>query len=285
MAHMSLETLEKVLQPKVDGAWNLHSCTVQADLDAFVLFSSLSALLPAHGQANYAAANAFLDALAWHRRSIGLPAQSINWGPWSEVGFAATSFGTVAHQRLESFGIRRFSPAVGLLVLERLMADDLPQIAAVDLDWRRLADVDPTLATAPFLAEVSTLANPDQPASTLSEEARTFLSSLLATPAGERVALMLERLRAVLETTLKLPPGTMTPTRPLVELGVDSLMAVELKNRVQNTLGTTFSMVEVLRGASLTELAGLMVARHALEHTKAAEQGEASGEGEEEMVF
>lgn len=285
MAHMSLESLESVLRPKVDGAWNLHTCTLQADLDAFVLFSSLSALLPAHGQANYAAANAFLDALAWHRRSLGLPAQSINWGPWSEVGFAATSFGTIAHQRLESFGIRRFSPPVGLAVLERLMADDVPQIAAVDLDWRRLADVDPTLAKSPFLAELSVLANPDQTASTLSEEARTFLQSLWATPAAERVELMLERLRGVMETTLRLPPGMMAPTRPLVELGVDSLMAVEIKNRVQNTLGTTFSMVEVLRGASLTELAHLMVARHALEQTQLAGPGAEADAAEEELVL
>eukprot|EP01031_Cornospumella_fuschlensis_P047269 gene47269-57898_t len=101
--------LAGVLAPKIAGTWALERL-VGADLDFFVSCSSLSAVLPAHGQANYAAGNAFLDAHAHWRRAQGRPGLSVNWGPWSEVGFATSEFGRRAHARLESFGLRHLAP-------------------------------------------------------------------------------------------------------------------------------------------------------------------------------
>lgn len=106
----------KVLSPKVAGAWNLHALTQDIQLEFFVLFSSVTSLLGSYGQGNYAAANAFLDALAAYRRHNGLPAVSINWGPWSQVGMAADSLGRGTSQIVRA-GLGLIEPLHGLKTL------------------------------------------------------------------------------------------------------------------------------------------------------------------------
>ena len=155
IANMDAASLAKVLLPKVAGVWNLERVLGNEPLDLFVSFSSLSSLLPANGQANYAAANAFLDAHARWRKAQGKPALSINWGPWSEVGFGATEAGLRAHERLETFGMFRISPDEGLSALETLLARDTGMAAVAKVDWHKLCQVDPELARLPMLSELT----------------------------------------------------------------------------------------------------------------------------------
>ena len=118
------ERFEPVLAPKVQGGWNLHRLTRDLPLDFFVLFSSTASLLGPPGQGNYAAANAFLDALAHYRHGLGLPALSINWSAWSEVGAAA---GREVGEQVAHWGAERIQPHQGLTVLEQLLGrTDIP---------------------------------------------------------------------------------------------------------------------------------------------------------------
>ncbi|WP_366887849.1 SDR family NAD(P)-dependent oxidoreductase, partial [Streptomyces sp. NPDC005476] len=107
---------------KADGAWYLHELTADLPLDHFVLFSSMAALITMPGQGNYAAANSFLDALAQHRRAQGKPGLSVNWGPWAEIGHAATDYGRRAHEQLGALGVGTLPPELAIATLERLMA-------------------------------------------------------------------------------------------------------------------------------------------------------------------
>src|SRR5690606_20734707 len=132
------DAFARVLAPKVDGSWHLHCLTANEDLDFFVLYSSIAALMGPPGQAAHAAANAFLDALAHHRRAAGRPALSIGWGIWTEIGSAAVR--GVA-EREAGKGVGAISPAEGLRALEAVMCGDAPQVAVMPMDWRRfLAD-------------------------------------------------------------------------------------------------------------------------------------------------
>ncbi|MBL8164704.1 MAG: SDR family NAD(P)-dependent oxidoreductase, partial [Anaerolineae bacterium] len=132
LLHQDWERFAYVMGPKVNGAWYLHAETLGQPLDFFVMFSSVASLLGSSGQGNHAAANAFMDALAYHRQASGLPALSINWGAWSEIGAAAER--NVAGRASEQ-GMGTISPADGLTILDRLMRGDAPQIGVTPMDW------------------------------------------------------------------------------------------------------------------------------------------------------
>src|SRR5262249_38081255 len=123
----------RVMAPKIDGAWNLHTLTRGQRLDFFVMFSSMASVMGSIGQGSYAAANAFLDGRAACRRADGLAGLSINWGPWAEVGMAALH-GGVRHQT-KLLGVRTIAPAAGLSVLERLLPLRRAQIGVLPVDW------------------------------------------------------------------------------------------------------------------------------------------------------
>ena len=132
LLQMDRERFARALAPKVQGAWNLHEATRDAPLDFFVLFSSVSCLLGSPGQSNYAAGNAFLDALAHYRRGLGLSALSVNWGPWAGAGMAARAGG------LRERGIEPLPPPEAFRVLERLLTSDAAQIAVQSVNWPKL---------------------------------------------------------------------------------------------------------------------------------------------------
>ncbi|CAI7975413.1 phthiocerol/phenolphthiocerol synthesis type-I polyketide synthase C [Frankia sp. Hr75.2] len=225
---------ERVAAPKVRGAWNLHEATLSRTLDFFVLFSSGASLLGSPGQGNYAAANAFLDALAEHRAAVGLPAMAVGWGPWSEIGLAARPD---RGGRLALGGLDSLTPAQGLAALGRLMRRPPTHIGVFPVDadaWRRAS---PALAGMPVLTELMRDAGRTVPRQR--NEVRDRL--LAGDPGPGRWAVLEEHVRSQIAQVLRIPPARLDNQTPLDTLGFDSLMALELRNRLEASLDVPIS--------------------------------------------
>jgi acyl transferase domain-containing protein/acyl carrier protein len=241
------ERFARVMAPKVDGASNLHRLTLEDDLDFFVLFSSAASVLGSPGQGNYVAANAFLDALAHHRRALGMPALAINWGAWGEVGLATRS-DRVEH--LTRQGIMPFTPEQGVRLMGRMLELDLVQCMGIAMDWGKLLGS----YTSPILLGLSeeVLDGPTKKDSSVRKE-------ILAAEPEERRSLVEGFLVEQIARVLKCSPSRVDTHEPLGRLGIDSLMAVELKNRVEANLETPLPVTALLQGPSLSQLATQLV--------------------------
>ncbi len=253
LLQLNEERFQTVLGPKADGAWNLHTATLDAPLDFFVMFSSVAAVLASAGQGNYVAANAFLDALAHHRRAQGRAGLAINWGLWAEVGVAARPEIT---KRLMQQGILPFSPSQGMHLLERVLQLDSPQAMAIAVDWSRLL----SLMSPPILSvladEVTHESGPGR--APRSNDGLTG-EKLVAASAAQRQPLIEAFLVEQTAHVLRCSPSKVDVQQPLTQLGVDSLMAVELKNRVEGDLGLTLPVTALLQGPSLAHLGARLV--------------------------
>lgn len=230
------EGFAAVLPAKIGGAWNLHALTLGAPLDFFVLFSSAASLLGSPGQGNYAAGNAFLDGLAHHRRALGLPALSLNWGPWSEVGMAA-AVRQRGERRWASGGMGAVAPEQGLHLLEQAMLRGSTQVAVLPFDWTQLAERLPAGHVPALLADLVSAAAAPAAAGLPSAARVELLRRLQAAPEPKRHAIIVEHVQEQVATVLGLDAGERPGLRQgFAELGLDSLMAIELKNRFQGTL-------------------------------------------------
>ncbi len=150
LAQLDWDRFARVFAPKIYGSWLLHEHTKSLELDFFILQSSLLSLLGSAGQANYSASNTFLDSLAAHRRSAGLPATAINWSAWSEGGLATLS-GARGEEMWSSLGVKFISPDLAMQGFDRLMHRDVEQIAVAIADWSTYAG---KVGKPPFLAEL-----------------------------------------------------------------------------------------------------------------------------------
>jgi acyl carrier protein len=256
LVQLDAAALNSVLRPKMMGGWLLHRLLADAPLDFFVLFSSAGSLLGQPGQGNYAAANAFLDALAHHRRAQGLPALSINWGAWSGLGFADTAGGRRLAARLALLGIKSIAPAQALEVLERLLRQGSTQVAAVPVDWGRYRQFYPAGTESPLLSELAREEADNLPQAGHPGEKRT---TLLAAGPAERRQLLQSYLTELVARVLGLSASKVEVQQPLSNLGLDSLMAVELKNRIAVDLGVNVPMVTFLSGPSVEEAAAQLL--------------------------
>jgi amino acid adenylation domain-containing protein len=247
-------SFESVLRPKAYGAWNLHRLLLDEPIDFFVLFSSAGTVLGQPGQGSYSAANAFLDALAHFRQAQGLPALAIDWGAWRSLGFAVERGGQRLLKRLAGQGVRTLPPARALEALGVLLGSGEAQAAVLPIDWGRFYEFLPESAASPLLSALLAAERTASQTGPVPDRALTRETLLAAEPAEAR-ALAEGYLAEKVTRVLALPTGRLDLDRPLDSLGLDSLMAVELKNRVAADLGLNLPMVEFLQGPSITQLA------------------------------
>ncbi len=226
---LTWDNFARVMAPKVQGAWNLHSLTLNSPLDFFILFASSASLLGSAGQANHSAANAFLDALAAYRRAQGLPAITINWGPWGEIGAAARLPEVI--ERLNQLGIGTIESQAGIQVLERAFLKQPVQMGAVPINWLQFRQQQ--WASTPLLADLVAASGE----SDRQQIGVGFLQQLESAAIADRHDLLMAGVRAQVAKTVGLKdPEQIEPGQRLIDLGLDSLMAIELKNRLQSTL-------------------------------------------------
>jgi acyl transferase domain-containing protein/acyl carrier protein len=243
---------KRVMSPKINGAWNLHQLTLNVGLDFFVLFSSAASMLGSPGQGNYVAANAFLDALARYRRARNLPALCINWGPWAEVGLAARPD---RGGRLELRGVGSITPTEGLEALGQLLRQSsVAEVGVMPFNLQQWCEFYPAASRAPIFARLAR----EQSKSSVkgaNGSANSSLAAILVAAPEERRQLVETYLQEQLAKVLRLAAFKLDVQQPINKLGLDSLMAVELKNRIQNDLGVTLLVVTFLKGPSLAQLA------------------------------
>lgn len=254
LLHQEWRRFVGVLAPKAAGAWNLHLATADDNLDFFVLFSSAASLLGSPGQANYAAANAFLDGLACHRRSAGLPAVSIAWGPWAGAGMASTAnwHTDVAETLPED---------IALACFESLAAGPVPHVGVIQIHWDRWA------AMLRVPTHAMGIANHCKPAlAGLVRRPTSVFSadSLRQLPDVERLAALTDALRKELAAILETTVDNVHPDESISRLGMDSLTSIELKYRLESGLGVCLLPTDLLRGSTLAELAALVLERFEL---------------------
>ncbi|WP_141771018.1 type I polyketide synthase, partial [Mycobacterium tuberculosis] len=260
------DRVDVVLRSKVDAAWHLHELTRDLDVSAFVMFSSMAGLVGSSGQANYAAANSFLDALAAHRRAHGLPAISLGWGLWDQASAMTGGLDAADLARLGREGVLALSTAEALELFDTAMIVDEPFLAPARIDLTALrahaVAVPPMfsdLASAPTRRQVD-----DSVAAAKSKSA--LAHRLHGLPEAEQHAVLLGLVRLHIATVLgNITPEAIDPDKAFQDLGFDSLTAVEMRNRLKSATGLSLSPTLIFdyptpnRLASYirTELAGL----------------------------
>jgi acyl transferase domain-containing protein/thioesterase domain-containing protein len=242
------EQLERALRPKLRGSWILHELFGR-DLDFFVLFSSATATVASHGQANYAAANAFLDALSRHRRALGLAATSIQWGAWaSPRGMAAG-----LEHSFERRGIHPFAPASGLDALDRLLGAAPTEASAGHFDWGRVQEL--STALGPVFEElvrepVATVDSPEQ-----------LLQRLQRESDATRRDVLCRHVREIVAHVLQIETHAIAPTTSLLGLGLDSIGSMEIVAGLRRSLGLKLDPGHIMARASVQQLADYVATR------------------------
>jgi len=265
ISEMSQQDLQQVMQPKAQGAWNLHNASQHLSLDHFVLYSSISVLVGNSNQANYCAANGFLDALAHLRRSQGLAGLSLNWGAIDSVGMLSQDENAVKH--LGQIGLTPIPFNLGLRGMARSMDSDINQVCITNtVDWNKWARFEHFGRTSTRFRILidDAMAKADD-----SNQAR--LSAKLATlNIDQRHAVLTGLITEILARELKMPADKIDASRPLESLGVDSLMATEIRVGLDDSMGISVSALELIGEGTISHLASKGLAQMKLDSSNVA---------------
>ena len=251
------EQVISILRPKTLGTWILHQQTAAMDLDFFVLFSSNASLLGAQELSHYSAANQFLDAFANYRHSIGLPAAAINWGAWEVMGSTTEE----DRERLFRSGLQPMETKNALAALGEVIASDTVQIAIGSFDWNTLKPLYESQGKRPILENVSNLESVRRRDEKRAEktdqrkEADDFVRQLAEVAPGERFSLLNARVRVLAAGVLGLEPVEVDMDKSLFELGMESLMSVELRKHLERLSGLSLPSTAVFNHPTVRALA------------------------------
>lgn len=251
---MTADEYASVLRPKVQGAWNLHTQFLDEPLDFFILFSSVASLIVSPGQGNYAAGNEFLNGLARYRHALGKPALSINWGPWGEVGMANDL------DLVEFFAKRGNYPisnAKGLEAFGHVMGHNKPQVMISPLIWNEACQNNYPLGEFPAMLDDIYAQSSQQQANEDSALDKGNIRESLWNESDPvvRQELLETHVNDTVSHVLLLNRDLLKNDDPLTVMGLDSMLALELRSRLEKAFGVSVPVVELLRGVSVTEIA------------------------------
>ncbi|MEM9506113.1 MAG: alpha/beta fold hydrolase [Cyanobacteria bacterium P01_E01_bin.35] len=252
---------ERVIAPKVTGAWNLHQATQEMELDFFVLFSSVASLIGSPGQSNYSVANAGLDAIARYRRSLNLSALSINWGAWGEGGMAV-------NQGFKVKGFDLIKPQAGLKSLEQLLGAELTQVGVISADWSLLSQQFPYLQQSDYFSRLVEVR--------AASASRQIFEELLATAAANRPEYLTPYLLQAIAEILQIPPADLSIDDSLLDLGMDSLMVMEAINQLKTDLKLILYPREFYERPQIVNLATYLAAEFTKAHQTVVSQPQKS---------
>ncbi|MBZ0294962.1 MAG: type I polyketide synthase [Anaerolineae bacterium] len=263
LLQQNAERFAKVMAPKISGTWNLHALTKDLPLDIFVVFSSVAALPGTAGQANYAAANAFMDALVHYRRGNNLPALSINWGAWGEIGLAADM-----EETFRRIGLRMMNPDQGVAAMSYLLRAGMTQAVVGDIDWNIFRSIYVTKRGRPLLDLVHCNDDSVQSHTNLQEQIEQVQPE-------ERFELIWNVVRNEVAQILGFSPQALDHRRGFFTMGMDSLTSVRLRNRLETLFGYAFPSTIVLEYPTVEALA-LYIAEEVFELSTDQPEAEAS---------
>ncbi|MEO8494263.1 MAG: KR domain-containing protein, partial [Planctomycetota bacterium] len=241
----------------VVGTWLLHRLLGESRLDFFVNFSSGAALLGSPLLGSYAAANTFLDVLAHHRRAQGRAGLSINWGFWDEVGMVSRSQRELG-RGFAPQGMQSFSPSQGIASLQQLLEENVTQSSVMPVVWRDWCSSHPRASQSPLLSNLLRTEGPLEHAEdsvARPQEPLLTRAALLGQPLEKRRDMLQEFLANQLSRVLRIPAHELDVGQSLNNLGIDSLMAVELRNHVQANLGVAIPVARLLQDPTISQLA------------------------------
>jgi acyl carrier protein len=249
LASLNRERMRSVMAPKAYGAWLLHEGTKHLPLDCFVNFSSVSSIFGNPAQGNYGAANAFLDSLAHHRRALGLPALTMNWGVLGGEGYVARN------ERVAEFlarqGTTELSPGEVVSLLESSLAAGNAQVVAIRVDWAKWRQFFRSSSENPLLERILTAVEGQEGGGGTSDWRQKIES---ATP-EDREGIIAQAVREVVGTVLRVKPDSLRDDQPLTDLGLDSLMGVEIENSLEAAMGVALPPTSLMRARTIGQIA------------------------------
>ncbi|MEM9089167.1 MAG: type I polyketide synthase [Cyanobacteria bacterium P01_F01_bin.53] len=259
----SWKDFDTVCRPKVQGTWNLHQLSNALTLDFFVSFSSIASVWGSKGQSAYAAANQFLDSFAHFQnqrqkqeKQPGYRSVAVNWGPWAESGMASDSVKTT----LSRMGVNPLPSKPAIEALNRLLSasSTTSQTIVADINWPVFKDLFEANGQQPLLEQIGIAAASEATTPAQSVASETPLEMLQSAPAENRTALLVTYLREQIAKTLSMSPAQLDPDQALNYMGLDSLMAIELKNLIKKQLQVEVPTARFMSGLSVNSLAALV---------------------------
>ena len=256
LAALTRERMASVLVPKSYGGWLLHESTKDLGLDCFVCFSSVSSIFGNPAQGNYAAANAFLDSLAHHRQALGLPSTTVNWGVLGGEGYVARN--EKVAEFLARQGTASLSPGEVVTLLENFITKGTAQGVAIRVDWAKWRQSFRNMQENPLLERIFAAGLEGQESSSGTSDWRGRIEA--ATP-EEREAVIGEAVKEVVGSVLRVKPDTLRYDQPLTDLGLDSLMGVEIENSLEAAIGIALPPTSLMRARTIGQIAALIAER------------------------
>jgi acyl carrier protein len=244
--------MHAVIRPKAQGAWLLHEATREMKLDCFVMFSSISSIFGNPAQGNYSAANAFIDALAHHRQALGLPALTVNWGVLGGEGYVARN------ERVAEFlarqGTTEISPGEATALLESFLRAGSAQTIAIRVDWGKWRQFFRSMQENPLLERIFAAIETQESTGATSD----WRSRIDAASPADKQGVIGQAVREAVGSVLRVKPDSLRDDQPLTDLGLDSLMGVEIETSLEAAVGIALPPTSLMRARTIGQIASLI---------------------------